>query len=66
MFETLSPIIVNRIVDRLSGTGIEGRARKAVMQYRKHQTPVTEAAALTAINLLDANMQADLRSAARI
>jgi hypothetical protein len=66
MFKSLSPIIANRIVDRLSGTALKARARKAVMQYRKHQTPVTEAAALTAINLLDDNMQADLRSAARI
>ena len=62
----LNTKIAERIVDRLSGTGIEGRARKAVMQYRKHQSPVTEQAALAAIHLLDENMQADLRSAARI
>ena len=66
MFKSLTPIIADRIVDRLDGTGPAGRAKKAVVQYRKHQSPITEAAALTAINSLDENMQADLRSAARI
>jgi hypothetical protein len=66
MFETLSPIIANRIVDRLSGTGIEGRAKKAITTYRRHPSPVTEQTALAAIHLLDDNVQMDLRQAARI
>jgi hypothetical protein len=66
MFKKLTLIIADRIVDRLSGTGIEGRAKKAITTYRRHPSPVTEQTALAAIHLLDDNVQADLRSAARI
>jgi hypothetical protein len=66
MFGYLNRKIADRIVDRLDGTGAGGRARKAISTYRRHPSAVTKLAALRAIDLLDDNVQTDLRQAARI
>jgi hypothetical protein len=61
----LDIIRADRIVSDLAGTGEEGRARKAVMQYRRDQTEDSRTAALAAISQLDENKQAELRQRAR-
>ena len=53
-------------IDRLVGTGDQGRAAKALRRYRKHQTPESESVALRALSALDDNMKTDLRQATRL
>jgi|SaaInlV_130m_DNA_2_1039683.scaffolds.fasta_scaffold277153_1 hypothetical protein len=66
MFKTLNPKTADRIMDSLNGDGEQGRARKAVRQFRNHPSPVTEAAALTAINVIEGDAMKALKQAARI
>jgi hypothetical protein len=62
MFNSLSTKLADRYADRLSGSGSEGRAKKALVQYRRDQTAKTKRNALAALNSLGKNIQADLRS----
>ncbi len=66
MFNSLNSKIADAFVDTLPGTGAEGRARKATLQYRREQSPEREAAALALLNGLGENVQAELRMAARL
>jgi hypothetical protein len=60
----LDIIRADKIVDDLAGTGEEGRARKAIRNYRTVQTEDSRKAALAAISLLDENKQTELRQRA--
>jgi hypothetical protein len=62
MFNSLSTKLADRYGDRLSGAGPVGRAKKALVQYRREQTTKTKRNALEALNGLRKNIQADLRS----
>ena len=62
MFHLLSTKQADRYLDRLSGTGPVGRARKALVQYRRDQSTKTKHNALAALNGLGKNIQTDLRS----
>jgi hypothetical protein len=66
MFASLTTKQADRITDILSGTGPAGRARKAVTRFRKDPSKANEASALTLLNGLEKNTQAELRSGARI
>ena len=66
MFSSLNAKQADLVADKLSGTGDEGRARKAVTRFRKDPTEENEASALTLLNGLGQNIQAELRSGARI
>ena len=66
MFEMLSTITADIAADILSGTGPQGRARKAVLTYRREQTPEAEKAALEALNALEQNVQKEIRSKTKL
>ena len=56
----------DRIMDVLRDTtGPVGRARKAVLQFRREPTPDRAAKARTLLMVLDENVQCELRQAAR-
>jgi hypothetical protein len=54
----------DRWIDRLAGTGIEGRAKKALAVFRRCQSPQTETAAADLLKMLPDTVLADLRSVA--
>ena len=66
MFEMLSEKIADRIMPCLTGGGPETRAAKAVREYRKRPSEAGAAEALTALNQLDQNKQAEIRAVARV
>jgi hypothetical protein len=53
-------------LDRLSGTGPQGRAKKRILQFRREPSLERRQAALRAIGTLDQNTQTNLRQAARL
>ena len=53
-------------IDVLPATGPTSRAAKACRAYRRHQSPVSELVALAALNALDKNTLAEIKSAAGI
>ena len=66
MFSSLSKITADRIMDCLTGGGLETRAAKAVRAYRNDPTEEREAEAIAMLNALDENKQAEIRQAARL
>ena len=61
MFNSLSEKTADIAADILSGTGPQGRARKLVTNYRRDPTDAAADAALSALNGLEENIQAELR-----
>ena len=66
MLEVLNEKIADRIMPCLSGGGDETRAAKTLRNYRKNPTEEGAAEALTALNRLDQNKQAEIRAIARV
>ena len=66
MFNSLNCKIADRIIDTLSGTGPEGRARKVVTRYRKNPNDADAAEAVELLNALDQNKLVELKQAARV
>ena len=66
MFASLNLKMADRIVGLLTGTGPEGRARKAVTRFRRDPTEANKADAVTLLDGLEDNIRAELRQAARI
>ena len=66
MFEMLNEKIADRIMPCLTGGGPESRALKCVRSYRNNPTEAGADEALTALNQLDQNKQAEIRAVARV
>ena len=66
MFEMLSTKNADTIADVLSGSGSQGRARKAVLQFRRNPTGENETDALALLNGLEQNIQKELRAKTKL
>jgi hypothetical protein len=60
----ITPTNADRWIDRLAGTGIQGRAKKALQVFRRSQSPQTQTAADDLLKMLPEQVLFDLRSVA--
>ncbi len=60
----MNPKTADRILNVLSGTGDQGRARKAIQQFRRSPSKAGAAKADAMIARLDENVQIEIRQAA--